>query len=33
MASRVNWIHDLKQALERARKENTPVLLDFFNPG
>ena len=28
----INWLTDLKQALDRAQAENKAILLDFFNP-
>lgn len=32
MGKTIEWITDFKEALERARRENKAVLLDFFNP-
>ncbi len=32
MSKKIQWITDLETALELARKENKPVMLDFFNP-
>ncbi len=29
----IRWETELSQALARAKAENRPVLLDFFNPG
>ena len=29
----VKWERDFDTALSRAREEDKPVLLDFFNPG
>ena len=29
----VTWISDMQDALNKARAENKPILLDFFNPG
>jgi hypothetical protein len=29
----IQWESDLSRALERAKAENKPVLMDFFNPG
>lgn len=29
----IQWESDLPKALARAKTENRPVLLDFFNPG
>jgi len=33
MNAKIDWITDMDEALKRARAENKPVLLDFFNPG
>lgn len=33
MAGTVQWESDLQKALAKAKAENKPVLLDFFNPG
>jgi len=33
MAENIKWETDMDAALARARAENKPVLLDFFNPG
>ena len=33
MATSIVWQTDMKTALELAKKENKPVLIDFFNPG
>jgi hypothetical protein len=33
MATSVQWESDLQKALAKAKAENKPVLLDFFNPG
>jgi hypothetical protein len=33
MNAAINWETSMEKALERAKAENTPVLLDFFNPG
>jgi uncharacterized protein YyaL (SSP411 family) len=33
MAEKIEWKTDMDAALKRAREENKPVLLDFFNPG
>ncbi len=32
MAKAVQWETDMAKALARAKDENKPVLLDFFNP-
>jgi len=32
MSKKIQWITDLETGLELARKENKPVMLDFFNP-
>ncbi len=32
MADKIMWESELSTALDRARKEGKPVLLDFFNP-
>jgi hypothetical protein len=29
----IQWESDLGKALSRAKAENKPVLMDFFNPG
>jgi hypothetical protein len=29
----IQWESDLSKALSRAKAENKPVLMDFFNPG
>ena len=28
----ITWETDMKRTLQRAKAENRPVLLDFFNP-
>lgn len=33
MATAIHWETEMDQALSRAKSENKPVLLDFFNPG
>ena len=33
MANPIEWEKDLSSALARAKQENKPVLMDFFNPG
>lgn len=30
---KIKWETDFEKARERAKKENMPILLDFFNPG
>lgn len=30
--AQVQWLHDLDQALERAKQQKKFVLLDFFSP-
>ena len=32
MTGKIMWVTDMDSALERAKAENKPVLLDFFNP-
>jgi hypothetical protein len=32
METAISWETDLNQALKRAKAEQKPVLLDFFNP-
>lgn len=32
MAKTILWETDMEGALKRARAENKPILLDFFNP-
>jgi len=32
MNSTLKWESDFDQALKRAKAENKPILLDFFNP-
>ncbi len=32
MADKITWELDLDTALKKARSEQKPVLLDFFNP-
>jgi hypothetical protein len=29
----IKWESEMQAALKRAKSENKPVLLDFFNPG
>jgi len=31
-ASEIQWLTDMGTALQRAKSENKPILLDFFNP-
>ena len=31
-ASGIRWLTDMGTALERAKSDNKPILLDFFNP-
>ncbi len=33
MANKIKWETEMGIALNRAKSENTSVLLDFFNPG
>jgi len=33
MAKTIEWETQLDKALETARQQGKPVLLDFFNPG
>jgi uncharacterized protein YyaL (SSP411 family) len=33
MENPINWQTDMWMALQRAKEENKPILLDFFNPG
>ena len=33
MATKLSWETEMNKALDRAKKENRQVLLDFFNPG
>ncbi len=33
MTEDIKWETEMDAALVRARAENKPVLLDFFNPG
>jgi thiol:disulfide interchange protein len=30
--SEIQWLNDMETALQRAKSENKPILLDFFNP-
>ena len=31
--SGIQWLTSMDQAVTRAKAENKPILLDFFNPG
>jgi thiol:disulfide interchange protein len=31
-ASEIQWLTDMGTALKRAKSENKPIFLDFFNP-
>lgn len=33
MGDAIQWESDLDNALSRAKAENKPVLMDFYNPG
>jgi hypothetical protein len=33
MENEIHWEKELDTALARAKAENKPVLMDFFNPG
>lgn len=33
MEKTIQWETDIKTALDRAKAEQKPVLVDFFNPG
>ncbi len=33
MESPIRWETEMKRAIERAKKEDKPILMDFFNPG
>jgi hypothetical protein len=33
MANKIKWESEMQVALNRAKSESKPVLLDFFNPG
>jgi hypothetical protein len=33
MATEIQWEKELDKALAKAKTENKPVLMDFFNPG
>ena len=32
-AMKINWENQMNEALEKAKNQAKPVLLDFFNPG
>lgn len=32
MTTTISWMNSLAQALEAGRKEEKPLLIDFFNP-
>ena len=31
-ATKIEWLTSLDQAVEQAKAQNKPILLDFFNP-
>ena len=31
-AAKIEWLTSLDQAVEQAKAQNKPILLDFFNP-
>jgi hypothetical protein len=33
MVTAITWHTDMKSAMALAKKENKPLLVDFFNPG
>jgi hypothetical protein len=33
MVTAITWHTDMKAAMALAKKENKPMLVDFFNPG
>jgi len=33
MEKSIRWETDIKTALDKAKMEKKPVLIDFFNPG
>ena len=33
MENKIEWVSKMEDANKRARSENKPILLDFFNPG
>jgi hypothetical protein len=32
-ASKINWLSSIDQAVEQAKAQDKPILIDFFNPG
>jgi thiol:disulfide interchange protein len=30
--SQINWLASMDQAVEQAKAQNKPILVDFFNP-
>ena len=30
--SQINWLNSIDQAIEQAKAQNKPILIDFFNP-
>ncbi len=33
MSSEIRWENSMEAALARAKQEDKPILLDFYNPG
>ena len=33
MSSEIRWENSMETALSRAKQEDKPILLDFYNPG
>lgn len=33
MSTTIQWLTSMDEALNRARQEGKPILLDFFHPG
>ncbi len=33
METAIKWQTDMKMAIQQAKAEDKPILLDFFNPG
>jgi len=31
-SSQINWLASIDQAVEQAKAQNKPILIDFFNP-